>query len=317
MCDIEYMNEEDLESNMTVNNTTETSRNMSVSVTGSQSQTTTGYTCPEPTTAVYDYQGAMKFTVAVVLVYGIGVIGVLGIYVRRRRNYSIERDTDMFVKGLQEHRDLLEKKRQLSAVQNLINSIHGNAWKYTPSSTAASTPVRTPDINPLTLSLKRCGDDARSLGSPSVPEGTPLLFTHRRPEFVRCISAFTIERQESIPETEEEDEESVTFTPGQTPRSLRSFGSILNDGVDEENLSVASKPAANDSSIDMKFNSVRYYKDNSSSEVSPLSESTNIDQHECFTPDSDAPASEEGVVSKTIPRINTHESIPAIPLQEV
>ncbi|XP_067678898.1 uncharacterized protein [Haliotis asinina] len=295
-------------------NTTAASRNTSVPMTGGGSQTTTGYPCSGPSTEAYDHQGAMRFTVAVVLVYGIGVIGVLGIYVRRRRNYSIERATDIFVKGLQEHRDLLEKKRQLSAVHNLINSIHGSAWKYTPSSTAASTPVKTPDLNPLTLSLKRCGDDVRSAGSPDAMEGAPLTFSHRRPEFVRCMSAFTMERQESIPETEEEEDESVTLPFGQTPASLRSFGSA-NYEIDKECVSADSKARVQNSPIDMELTSVRYYKCNSSSEVSPLSESTNIETNESFTPESET--TDDGVVSKTASKINTNGRFRVIPLQDV
>ncbi|KAL8594101.1 hypothetical protein ACOMHN_000813 [Nucella lapillus] len=62
-------------------------------------------------TTPYDAEGAMKFTVAVVLVFGVGVIGMLGMY--HHRNISEElsdKEADDFVKRFDRKRCNLDKQ---------------------------------------------------------------------------------------------------------------------------------------------------------------------------------------------------------------
>ncbi|KAK6179373.1 hypothetical protein SNE40_011753 [Patella caerulea] len=80
----------------------------------------------------YDYDGAMKFTVAVVLVYGIGVIGLLGIYTKRKRIVEDNiKEATTFVKTFEEKRLLMERKARKSAVSKLIQTIHDDEAKET------------------------------------------------------------------------------------------------------------------------------------------------------------------------------------------
>ena len=74
-----------------------------------------------------EHDGAMKFTIAVVLVYGIAAIGVLalGFFSRRKRHKEmIDKEAGKFVKTFDTIKQNVEKKRRVSAVTSLLQSLH-------------------------------------------------------------------------------------------------------------------------------------------------------------------------------------------------
>lgn len=75
----------------------------------------------------YD-DGAMKFTIAVVMVYGIAAMGVLalGFFSSRKRNHDlIDKETGKFVKQFDEVKFTFDKKARVGAVTALLQSVHG------------------------------------------------------------------------------------------------------------------------------------------------------------------------------------------------
>ena len=72
----------------------------------------------------YDHEGAMKFTVCVVLVYGVGVIGILSMYTHRKRKHIVEQETSAFMKTYANCRETMERKKQVSTAQSVIQTIN-------------------------------------------------------------------------------------------------------------------------------------------------------------------------------------------------
>ncbi|XP_063426359.1 uncharacterized protein LOC134710095 [Mytilus trossulus] len=88
----------------------------------------TNSTLPEITP--YDAEGAMKFTVAVVMVYGVAVIGVFAVsYASRRKpmNYDVDRQARYFIKNMDDVRANLERKNRLLSINMLLKNIHGGS----------------------------------------------------------------------------------------------------------------------------------------------------------------------------------------------
>ncbi|CAG2256024.1 unnamed protein product [Mytilus edulis] len=80
----------------------------------------------------YDAEGAMKFTVAVVMVYGVAVIGVFAVsYASRRKpmNYDVDRQARYFIKNMDDVRANLERKNRLLSINMLLKNIHGGSVK--------------------------------------------------------------------------------------------------------------------------------------------------------------------------------------------
>ncbi|KAL3868271.1 hypothetical protein ACJMK2_041098 [Sinanodonta woodiana] len=79
--------------------------------------------------AVYDAEGALKFTIVVVMVYGFAVCGVVAIGVihkqRSKMNHS-ENDLHNFIKGYDHIRSQIEKRSRVSAVTQLLKSVQGH-----------------------------------------------------------------------------------------------------------------------------------------------------------------------------------------------
>ena len=92
-----------------------------------QHENTTVYQPPHTTVAPYDGVGAMKFTVAVVLVYGVAVIGVfvMGYFGRRRKgeNEEMDRQANVFLKSFDHVRTQLQKEKQVGSVTNVLRRI--------------------------------------------------------------------------------------------------------------------------------------------------------------------------------------------------
>ncbi|KAK3612281.1 hypothetical protein CHS0354_010999 [Potamilus streckersoni] len=81
------------------------------------------------TNAVYDAEGAMKFTIVVVLVYGFAVCGVVALSVihkPRSKMYQSENDIHNFVKGFDHVRSQIEKRSRVSAVTQLLKAVQGH-----------------------------------------------------------------------------------------------------------------------------------------------------------------------------------------------
>ncbi|XP_076464102.1 uncharacterized protein LOC143296174 [Babylonia areolata] len=84
---------------------------------------TTVTTTTNTTTAAYDAEGAMKFTVALVLVFGVGVIGMLGFYHQRNLDEDLSnKEADDFVKRFERKRYNMEKQYQKKIMRQLIES---------------------------------------------------------------------------------------------------------------------------------------------------------------------------------------------------
>ncbi|KAK0059191.1 hypothetical protein Bpfe_011267 [Biomphalaria pfeifferi] len=75
-------------------------------------------------TNIHDSEGALRFTIAVVLVYGIGVIGLLGISARRnRRMEAMDKEVNKFIKSkLSKYEE--RKTRRPKTINKLISSLH-------------------------------------------------------------------------------------------------------------------------------------------------------------------------------------------------
>ena len=81
---------------------------------------------PSPTTE-YDAAGSVKFTAAVVIVYGIAAMGVLalGFFSRRKRRKEIvEKETSKFMKNYDDVKFTFDKQTRVGAVTSLLQSIH-------------------------------------------------------------------------------------------------------------------------------------------------------------------------------------------------
>ena len=75
-----------------------------------------------------DGAGSVKFTVAVVIVYGIAAMGVLalGFFSRRKRHKEVaDKMTSKFIKNYDEVRFTFDKKTRVGAVTSFLQSIHG------------------------------------------------------------------------------------------------------------------------------------------------------------------------------------------------
>lgn len=74
-----------------------------------------------------DASGAMQYTVAVVFVYSIAVLGVfgLGLYNRRKyRRYHVDNETRAFLKNYEDVRRTCEQRSRLGAIQALLLQLH-------------------------------------------------------------------------------------------------------------------------------------------------------------------------------------------------
>jgi hypothetical protein len=77
----------------------------------------------------YDAEGALKFTVAVVMVYGVAVMGVFAVsYASRRKpqNYDVDKQARSYVKNMDDVRHKLERKNRLHSINLLLKNIHGD-----------------------------------------------------------------------------------------------------------------------------------------------------------------------------------------------
>ncbi|KAH9491980.1 hypothetical protein Btru_026627 [Bulinus truncatus] len=76
-------------------------------------------------TKTHDSLGAMRFTIAVVLVYGIGVIGLLGISARRNRRVDLmDKEVNKFIKTKLSKYDGRKVRKQKRTINKLISSLH-------------------------------------------------------------------------------------------------------------------------------------------------------------------------------------------------
>lgn len=80
------------------------------------------------TASPYDAEGAMQFTVAVVTIYSIGMVGVLvlGLRNKRKRNSEMDKEVDYFVKDINTVRIHLEKKGRLENINKLLKNTNIN-----------------------------------------------------------------------------------------------------------------------------------------------------------------------------------------------
>ncbi|RUS91167.1 hypothetical protein EGW08_001080 [Elysia chlorotica] len=72
-----------------------------------------------------DSQGAMKFTVAVVLLYGVGVILMLGFHIRKSKwTETTEDDATRVVQKFDRNKSRMDRKYHKTRIENLVRSIH-------------------------------------------------------------------------------------------------------------------------------------------------------------------------------------------------
>ncbi|CAL1546593.1 unnamed protein product [Lymnaea stagnalis] len=76
-------------------------------------------------TSAQDSMGAMRFTIAVVLVYGVGVIGLLGISARRNRRLELmDKEVNKFIKSKLSKYEERRAKKPKRTIYKLISSLH-------------------------------------------------------------------------------------------------------------------------------------------------------------------------------------------------
>lgn len=81
----------------------------------------------------YDDVGAMQYILAVVLVYGVAVIGVfvLSYFGRRKRDrVDIDRQATTYIRSMKIMRGRLEKKHRLESIKSLLETQGGMSSKY-------------------------------------------------------------------------------------------------------------------------------------------------------------------------------------------
>ena len=74
-----------------------------------------------------DGSGAMRYTIAVVVLYGIAMLGVFGMgqfRKRKRRNDAIDHETNIFLKNYDEVRRTWERQSRVGVVSALLHQLH-------------------------------------------------------------------------------------------------------------------------------------------------------------------------------------------------
>ena len=83
----------------------------------------TNQTIPE--NDIYDPKGAMTFIVAVVLVYGLAVMGVIALgLLKKKRIWNVDKEAIEFVKHIEEVRRSIDQQTRVGAVCSLLQSLH-------------------------------------------------------------------------------------------------------------------------------------------------------------------------------------------------
>lgn len=123
----------------------------------------------------YDAEGALKFTVAVVVVYGVAVMGVfvMGYFGRiRRYNAELDQQANNFLRNLEQARNRIEKEKQVGKVRSFIRSYRRSA------STDGPSDVRTSVMTSLFIESEPTSESSLVSNSSRLyihsPELTPL-----------------------------------------------------------------------------------------------------------------------------------------------
>ena len=106
-----------------------------------------------------DAEGAMKFTVAVIMVYGMAVMGVLALefFRKKQRTQSADDEAVEFVKGYDSVRRTIDRKARVGAVSCLLQSIH-NGPSSKPGPNAKGTVNMFGNFEFLTLPMTSGND---------------------------------------------------------------------------------------------------------------------------------------------------------------
>ena len=73
----------------------------------------------------FDKEGAMTFIVAVILVYGLAVMGVIALgLLKKKRVWHVDREAIEFVKHIEEVRRSIDQQRRVGAISSLLKSLH-------------------------------------------------------------------------------------------------------------------------------------------------------------------------------------------------
>ena len=97
-----------------------------------------------------DANGAMQYTVAVVFVYSIAVLGVfgLGLYNRRKhRRDHVDNETRAFLKNYEDVKRICEQKSRLGAIQALLHQLHNE-----PINNCAESSLNNLALLPISIS---------------------------------------------------------------------------------------------------------------------------------------------------------------------
>ena len=87
--------------------------------------TTPGSNHTTPGTDDFDKEGAMTFIVAVILVYGLAVMGVIALgLLKKKRIWHVDRQAIEFVKHIEEVRRSIDQQSRVGAVSSLLKSLH-------------------------------------------------------------------------------------------------------------------------------------------------------------------------------------------------
>lgn len=103
--------------------------NITSEETAQVTQDATNTSVPED---IYDSKGAMEFTVAVVMVYGMAVMGVIGLGFCNRKKRQVrhmDQEAIEFIKNYDDVRKAIDKQTRVGAVSALLQSIHNGPMR--------------------------------------------------------------------------------------------------------------------------------------------------------------------------------------------
>lgn len=142
----------------------------------------------------YDAEGALKFTVAVVVVYGVAVMGVfvMGYFGRiRRYNAELDQQANNFLRNLEQARTRIEKEKQVGNVRSFIRSYRRSA------STDGPSDVRTSVMTSLFI-------ESEPTSESSLVSNSSRLYIHSPEELTPLKEGPEEEEDDNVFMTEEE-----------------------------------------------------------------------------------------------------------------
>jgi len=144
-----------------------------------------------------DAYGAMQYTLSVVLLYGVAVIGVFGLsHLSRRKNMQYRADTQVneFLKNYDEVRRLGETRSRVGVISRLLHNLHDE-----PDTSGGRQKTR-PSINSLAflpISLSKLGEGTSSVSENILLNNAPINHCAQEMETSFCDLATYVNNLEN------------------------------------------------------------------------------------------------------------------------